>query len=132
MRREDWTGLLAAYIDEARSTPFAWGSHDCALFACGWLLIATGIDHAAPFRGRYNTERGSIRALKNRGYSGLEDIADRTLPRKPLAFAARGDIVLYANGQSLGVCDGRMSHFVSPQGLLTAETLACAAAWGID
>ncbi len=52
IRHADWPARLAAYIEAHRSAPFAWGVHDCVLFASGAIAAITGTDPAASFRGR--------------------------------------------------------------------------------
>lgn len=60
-RCEDWHARLAAYVFDAGRTPFAYGSHDCALFAAGAVEAMTGTDLAAGWRGIYRTLAGASR-----------------------------------------------------------------------
>lgn len=55
-RVEDWPERLAAFIEQRRKMPFAWGSNDCALFAADAVCAITGVDLGEPFRGRYDDE----------------------------------------------------------------------------
>jgi hypothetical protein len=55
MRVDNWHSKLLAYIDRQERKPFAYGSNDCLLMISGAVEAVTGIDHAAPFRGRYKS-----------------------------------------------------------------------------
>ena len=44
---------------EWRSTEFVWGSSDCIISVCDYILAQTGIDPAAPWRGTYDSEEGA-------------------------------------------------------------------------
>src|SRR5690606_29994477 len=92
-RREDWPERLAAFVAARRRTPFAFGTHDCALFAADWIVECTGADPIAPLRGQWTDERSALRILQDNG--GIEALACRYLgdPIAPL-LARRGDIVL--------------------------------------
>lgn len=103
-RAHDWPEQLAAYIDERRQMPFAWGTNDCALFSADFVLRITGVDLAEGRRG-YRTERIARRhVLKAGGMRGLAD----GLRERPLAFSQRGDIVLVdiEGRESFGLCIG--------------------------
>jgi hypothetical protein len=58
---------LRKYLAEGASRPFAWGEEDCCLFPSGWVLLATGRDPAAPFRGRYRGARRAQRFIAGAG-----------------------------------------------------------------
>ena len=113
MRLPDWEARLGAYLAEARDTPFAYGVHDCALHGGSVVLAITGEDHAAPFRERYSTALGAARALRTIGAGSLEATFDSHLEEKPVAFAARGDLVM-ADG-AIGVCIGGDALFVGQE-----------------
>lgn len=56
------------FAKASATRPFAWGD-DCLIDTADWVLAATGIDVAAPFRGRYS-DAETCRALF-RGRGGL-------------------------------------------------------------
>lgn len=130
MRVSGWESLLAEYLQASRDREFAWGLNDCALWAANWVLLATGADFLSTWKGDYATARSAARLMRERGFASVADIADRHLPAKPVALAARGDLVLHPQG-ALGLCAGRLSHFVMAAGLTAAETLACPKAWEV-
>ena len=68
-RLDDWHARLAAYVYEAGRTPFAYGAHDCALFAAGAVAAMTGTDLASDWRGRYRTLAGGLKAVKRAGHA---------------------------------------------------------------
>ncbi len=110
-RHPDWPERLKAAIEDARDLPFAWGTNDCALFACNVILEITGVDFAAEFRGRYDDRRGAIRTLNEIAGLGLEALADHlaekhNIAEVPVAFAQRGDVMLMdmPTGPALGIC----------------------------
>lgn len=121
---------LADYLADALHRPFAWGSHDCALWAAAWVRLATGADHVSDWIGTYSTAAGAFRQMRLRGFDGVEGIAARHLPEKPVREAGRGDLMLHPSG-ALGICNGLASYFVTEGGLIAEPTLACRKAWGV-
>ncbi len=132
----DFAERLADGLAAARDRPFAWGRHDCALFACELVGAATGVDYAADFRGRYRSAAGAARLLKRFAGGGLEAAAekitrDNGLEEVPPLMAQRGDFVLVDEtaGPALGVCLG--SHIVAagPMGAVLRPLDAARRAW---
>lgn len=112
-RFHDWPERLHAYVDARRGESFTWGTFDCALFACDWILEATGEDVIADLRGSWSDERSALRTLADLG--GLQTIASVRLGAPiSAALAQRGDIVLHTltGRDALGVCVG--AHFAGP------------------
>jgi hypothetical protein len=117
-RIQNWRAPLMAEFLAGRSRTFAWGTFDCALFACDCVKAQTGHDPAAGFRGRYKTQAeaealGSLSQIVSQtaANSGLAEI----LP----AEARRGDLVLVVNGassQALAVIDFSGMYAVCPGG----------------
>ncbi len=144
-RRRDFAERLLVALDECRDRPFAWGRNDCALLACGLVEAATGVDYAAPFRGRYRPAAGAARALRRflgpaspklRRAGLLEAVAEKItrdsgLEEVPPLMAQRGDFVLVDETESpaLGVCLG--SHIVAagPMGTVLRPLAAARRAW---
>jgi hypothetical protein len=134
---ENWPTLLAEFIEKRRHMAFEWGTHDCCLFVCDAVLAITGIDPAQDvFRGKYRDALGARRLLRRHG--GVEKIAAKICARLEfgevrLTLAGRGDVMLYMDGEEpvLGVCLGRLSAFVAPDGLRFVPTLSCSRAWKV-
>lgn len=108
-RLSNWPLLLAEAIETARNAPFAWGKHDCALFAADVVLAITGSDPAEAVRGRYRSQSGAGRALKKLGCKNLEAAATKALGQPlPPRRLQRGDVALLdlPTGPTLGICVG--------------------------
>lgn len=131
--RTDLPEQLHAFIELRRNTPFAWGSHDCALFAADWVESVTGSDPAKGIRGRYQTAIGAGRVMKREG--GLEAIADSRLgERVAPKLAQRGDVVLLdgSHGPTLGVCLGVEAAAPGEGGLMLVPMRKAQAAWRLQ
>lgn len=83
------TRILSRYVDEVHRTPFAYGRNDCLLMVAGAVERITGIDHAAPYRGRYRTLIGAKRML---GKPPLEFVAGLFEEYEHQSRAGDGDI----------------------------------------
>ena len=145
MRHQDWPERLAAVIDAAGETPFAWGSHDCCLFVCDCVEAMTGLDPAAPFRGEYDTRVGAYRRMSEFvdggiGHVKTDDLVEATAERitgelnaQELArpFAGRGDVVLLSeqDGDMLGIIWSGAVYLVSEDGLTIRSLSAIRRAW---
>lgn len=133
VRAPDWEERLAVYLDRVREEPFAWGSHDCALFAAGAVRAMTGTDPAAGLRNTYSDRAGAALALRERAAGTLLRTATAWLGRaKHPAFAQRGDLVM-RGPTTLGVCVGLHSWFVGEEhgasGLVAWPTASCSKAF---
>jgi hypothetical protein len=107
-RSLDWDLRLANYLAEMHAKPFVWGQHDCARFAAGWVLLATGVDLFGPWRGRYDSAANAVDVGGSR-FEQLQSHCDRLLgASKSIVFAKRGDIVLVEQRarKALAVCIG--------------------------
>lgn len=134
-RFEDWPIRLNAAIEAARGRPFAWGVHDCALFAFNIVRDLTGVDHVTVYRDSYRTALGAKRALRRHGGGSLPTAITRLLgtPIAPLR-AQRGDVVLWAQpeqGDTVGVCLGGDAAFVADSGLVFVPLNQCSTAWRV-
>ncbi len=118
MRHSNWPSLMFAAIDEARERPFVWGESDCCLFAADVVLAMTGEDYAAPYRGKYNSARGSLIALKKYGAGTIEGSLDLIFPRR--RCPRRGDVVIVTldDSPALGICVGAQSAFRTKEGIV--------------
>jgi hypothetical protein len=88
-----WEHALANYVEAARHVPFAWGRHDCLLFATGAMKLLTGID-PVDWLPEYSNP-GEAYVLLRRYAGGDVDAAITKYLGPPLAsplMARRGDI----------------------------------------
>lgn len=94
MRVNDWPTALYELIEEYRFKEFQWGEHDCCLFAADCCIAVCGTDPAASYRGKYTTEIGAKRALKQQ-HGSIEGAFDACFARVDANLAQRGDVVLF-------------------------------------
>jgi hypothetical protein len=123
MRFHDWEEKLSVFLGERADQSFEWGRNDCALFACDAALAMTGVDLAADFRGRYDSDLSAARVIIAFTSGGdLEDLAVKVAQQfeleevKPL-FARRGDIVLVPSEdgrKALAIVSTDGWHIVGP------------------
>lgn len=128
MRHRDWTIRLHHAIQAAYGRPFSWGEFDCCLFAADCAVAICGIDPAADYRGRYTTQVGAKRVLRNT-HGTLEGAWDAAFPRVPVNLAQRGDVVLFDSpeGRCVGVVWAGAVWAVTEQGVhrVKATPLIC-------
>ena len=133
-RPQDWPDRLVAYLAQCRPLGFAWGTHDCASFAAGWVQAVHGFDPLDGIRGTYASEAEYEALLQEWGGLGalLDQIAAiHELPECPPAFARRGDIVLamVGNMEGLGIMDAVNVAVVGPDRMRLAPRSAILRAW---
>ena len=128
-RLRHWESRLAEAIARAKAEPFIWGAHDCVLWAASAVEATTGVDYMADFRGRYKSAAGAARLIKREGPT-LAEAVDKRFARVPACRAQRGDLLLAQ--KALGICDGAIGWFVTPdQGLQRVKVRDCEAAWRV-
>jgi len=128
-RASTWETNLATYIESKRDEPFAYGSNDCCYFCFGAIEAITGQDCMAEFRGKYDTEFGSLRALKEIGAGDLESTMDTKFPEIAIGLAQRGDIAFFDG--AIGVVMGSFAWFVADDGLTRVPREFWTKCWGI-
>ncbi len=143
-RPPDWQSRMAQALKTRRERPFAWGRHDCGLFACDIAEAISGVDLAAALRGRYSTRRGAFRALKSFAGGGIETAIekiakDHGCAEVPPLMAQRGDILLAevlvhseVLEDSLGVCLGETAAFAAAQGFVQLPIAQARRAWRVS
>ena len=108
-KHEHWqTRAFHNFLLENADKPFAWGTHDCALFAANAILANTGVDIADDFRGKYITQLGAFKTIKQvTGGTTVADAAAYCAAKHGLVehtyplMAKRGDLVVVENGGNL-------------------------------
>lgn len=137
-RVPNWPAVLGDVVHLRMHMPFAWGSHDCCLFASDVIKSLTGIDPAENLRGRYTTAAGAKRVIARHGKS-VEKLVEKFSVKHgweevPVTRASRGDLVLVDtadHGPSVGVCVGATAVFAGPNGLTFQSLTMCRRAWRI-
>ena len=135
MRVDNWQSELVAAVRYARDRPFAWGSHDCAMFAGGCIAAITGADPFAVQRDIYSTEKGAARVIKRLPGGTLEAAADDLFGKQiGVNYAATGDLVLHDTpaGPAFGICVGVQFAGAGQSGGVVFGAMADAlAAWRV-
>jgi hypothetical protein len=126
-----WRQRLGVLIQDRMTTPFEWGSQDCCLWAADCVLAVSGVDYAAPFRGRYSTAAGALEMLLAAG--GLVALADQVGPRISALMASFGDIgiVQLEDRQLLAVCAGEVWLAPAAAGLAARPLPEALVAWRV-
>lgn len=129
-RRPDWPTHLHALVTARMRAPFAWGQHDCVLWAADCVQAITGIDLAAAHRGQYSTALGAMRIVPE---GGLGELVGQYLPPLDVRRAVTGDIMLVRIGgqDSLAVVNGGAAVGPAEHGLESVDLRAAVAAWKV-
>lgn len=135
-RRSDWPKRLIAAVEAARGRRFAWGQHDCALFAATCVEAMTGLDLAAGLRGAYGNARAAVAALDAMfGVKTLAELGDLLFgPPIDPALAQRGDVALVdvsEIGEAAGVVLGRFVAAPGPLGVVNVPRDRATRAWRV-
>jgi len=126
-----WRERLDALIASRMAEPFAWGTHDCCLFAADAVLAQTGEDPAAEFRGTYASATEAVALLKY--LCGLSAVASRAGEPVAALCAQVGDIGLVAHEgrELLGVCAGPVWLVPADHGLAALPIDSATSAWRV-
>lgn len=134
MRRGDWLDKLWTEIESAAGQDFAWGEHDCCLFAARCVDAMTDGGIAAELRAEYHDKPSALRYIARHG-SLKAAITDKLGEPTTWWKIGRGDLCLVPSEDglgSLGVCLGPTIACVLPDKGLQYEPLDRATAcWKI-
>lgn len=90
-RSRGWELRLLAVIEDYKRQSMEWGRYDCLTQVADVCEAMTGHDPMAGQRGRYRSEGGAARVLKELGFSDVEEALAATFPEVAVAQARRGD-----------------------------------------
>jgi len=107
---------LNLYLADVRARRFRPGSHDCAMFAAGWVERITGVDHGEPYRGRYRSMDEGAEAMAEDGYESHVGYVASLLPEVSPAFAQTGDLAVVED-DALGIVASDRVFVLRPDGL---------------
>ena len=140
-RRSDWQRVLDEFLRANQDRRFEYGHWDCCLFVCDAVAAITGVDLAAPFRGKYSNRKGALHAICEQiGAASIRAVAENAaathhMPEVPVPRAHRGDMVLIARGRdySLGLValNGRDVIVASKCGLWRLPLSGAVRAWQV-
>ena len=134
-RAEGWEQALVEMTASKLRAPWAWGVHDCVIFAADCIFAMTGEDLAEDFRGRYDNESEAWATLANIGHKDLGSLVSSRLPEIEPRDAGRGDVVLMPGeqGDFIAICDGRTAVGPkAPRGINHNPMTAATRAWRVD
>lgn len=130
-----WPERLAQYFAERQARPFEWGAHDCMTFAADAVIMLTGRDPIAQWRGAYATEAEGDAIV---GPDGLLAFVSRMMgefgaPECPVELAQRGDWAMVSVGNLLcaGVVTGAFVAAPGARRLAHVPLRRAVAAWAI-
>jgi hypothetical protein len=132
MRLKDWNSRFAGLVSAVQARPFAWGEHDCCLWAADAVQALTGADPAGDLRGTYQTEQGAARVLLRIG--GLVAAGARCGCEIDLRRVIAGDVglVRWPDGvECLGVRGAKAWICVGESGLVWLPDNSASRAWGV-
>lgn len=118
IRLDDWQSRLRRWLPGVAFRAIRPGEHDCCLFGAGAIEAQTGIDLAAPYRGRYTTFAGGRRILRRDGYADHVALIAAHLPKAHPSEARVGDIVIVPteDGPAVGVVQGAAAYVLAASG----------------
>lgn len=123
-RHPQWEARLNALVARDMARPYAYGRHDCLLWAAAAAKAVTGKDYGRGHRGKYASAAGAARYLRRLGHETPESYLDSLFPEKLPGFAQRGDLVLAPDGipalcmgdHALSVAEGNAGLARVPRG----------------
>ncbi|TAG28565.1 MAG: hypothetical protein EAZ40_03420 [Rhodobacterales bacterium] len=118
-RLPDWRPRLVAYLASVSSQPFAYGTHDCALFAAGAVDAMTGHAIAAEYRGLYGSLKEGLKLMRREGLADHVALLRHLFEEVPTAFAMVGDIAVIGEvgTPALGIFEGEQILVLREGGL---------------
>lgn len=130
-RFSDWASRLERYLHAQKDHEFAYGIFDCCLFVGGAIAAMTGVDPVEPFRGAYGSRKSGLGLLARAG--GIPGVAALYgMPEIPVAFAARGDMLLMPGGiLALMALNVRDAVVVVDRGLALTPASRARCAWRV-
>lgn len=142
-RHEHWdTRHLHPFLIEAEKRPFQWGVSDCCLIAADAIEAMTGVDIAEDFRGKYTTELGAFKLIREiTGGTTVADAAAYCAQTHDLVewpsplYARRGDLVVIEDDGNLIAgfvhLNGRHAISIGQDGLKRLPLSAVKRAWHV-
>lgn len=110
------TAILSDFVDEMVARPFVWGESDSVMMVADAVQRLTDVDHAAPYRGRYDSCAAGRRLL---GVSVLRFILERFEALEHQSRAVDGDIGGVKQGREwvFGIFIGAQLYMQTKDGL---------------
>jgi hypothetical protein len=142
VKAKGWDLQLAHYIEEVRSRPFEWGTHDCINFANNACIVQRGTGFVGNFLTEYNSSKAALLKyhhwMKETGYKDIIAAVDDRLTRLITKYPPRGAIVAMPSSDnevlpySFGVSVNQYCVFVGYEGLLFNKPKDGFLYWGVE
>jgi hypothetical protein len=121
IRVSGWDRAVEEVATRHLSIAPEWGVSDCLMATGDAILAVTGIDPFKAFRGRYKTEAGAAKKMRQNGCANVRDVFEIFLGLEPVnrLSARRGDVgVVTINGEYVaGFVCGSGFAIKQPHGL---------------
>jgi hypothetical protein len=132
---QDRAQALNAVVEQYRDTPFAWGVHDCCMWAGRVVEAQRGEDPAARWRGTYSTGKQARQLIASEFGGRIENIPTVLgFEAADVLTCRRGWLVTASfprRGMALGVCLGSKAAFAGRFGLVFLPMTAVRHAWKV-
>lgn len=133
-RIEGWERRLAAFIEQRRTMPFAWGPNDCVSFGIAAVEAVTGTLVRSV---TWTTSREALAALDEVGGLAAALTGVLGVPHENWRLARRGDVVLTATNDLEGgrgpvlLCAGHCLVGPGVDGLLSLPVSMAVKVWPV-
>jgi hypothetical protein len=125
-------------VEKYQDAEFQYGVLDCFLFVCNIIRDVTGVDHAAPWRGKYHSEIGALRQMAVHG-GFIEAVSSAFGELHPIWVVKAGDPVLIASplvdddavSQAVGIYDGAVVQCLTESGLYQVPVMSGRGCWHV-
>lgn len=131
-RLPDWMTRLSDLVVSRMHMPFAWGAHDCCLWAADTVRAVTGVDPMADLRGSYDSEIGAARVLVRLGRNLGQIVGDRLGCETLVTLAQPGDVGLAIQADGMPALVSNVgAHWLGAgvQGLVGVDPADIRVAW---
>lgn len=124
---------LQQYLLNYQDTSFDWGSRNCCTFASEWIKVLTGNDVMKSLNLQYQDKITACGLMVRVG--GILNAAENLLKGKEtkIGLAKLGDVVCgeAGRGDTMGICCGIKSVFLTQSGLVYLRTSTMKKIWRI-
>lgn len=126
MKKPLWYPKLTQFVIDNMAVPSVFGQSDCLITLSEAVEIQTGIDHASPFRGQYQTLAEGYSLLRRHGYENpmhlvstkfKELVGDDGQPTTALIFDGDIGAIPVGDDWSFGVVIGAIFYPKTATGL---------------
>lgn len=125
---------IAATLARMRSTEFKRGTNDCDAIMADYVVMVTGLDPMAAWRGQYSDDAGAIEFINKAGGNlALVTTGMASIGIEPAEKPSRSCVVVmdYHGEQITGLCLGDKTAFKTRRGYRMAQFGSILRAWAV-